>query len=301
MARNDSFFETLIKTPWWVSATLLVFGNIVIRTAIPAWFSGGRTPGPLGTAMQGAAAQAAPTIANYFSMVIICAMIFSLIREWFLHRGTSKNYDLPYKSREILFTPAELNFLNTLQQSLNKNYQIYGKVRLCDIIEPKNNLDSRTQQKAFNRISSKHVDFVICNARSLAIEMVIELDDRTHEQKARRARDEFLDAALEAANVPIARFPVKRAYTLRELQTKLGNFVISTQAPVEEEAVNVAGSKPVKVKPAPSSDLERCSACGSEMKVREKKSGDEAGKKFWVCTRYPECRNVGPYVEPKWF
>lgn len=301
MAKNDSFFETLIRAPWWVSAALLVFGNIIIRTAIPAWFSGGRSQGPLGPAMQGAAAQAAPTIANLFSIVMICALIFSLIREKFLHRETSKSYGLPYKSREILFTPAELNFLNTLEQSLNKNYQIYGKVRLCDIIEPKNNLDSRAQQRAFNRISSKHVDFVICNARSLAIEMVIELDDSTHEQGDRIARDEFLDAALKAANVPITRFPVNRAYTLRELQAKLGNFVITAQEPFDKTTVEVAEPKPVITKPAPSNDIGKCSTCGSEMKVREKKSGDDAGKKFWVCTQYPGCKNVEPYVKPKWF
>jgi very-short-patch-repair endonuclease len=241
-----------------------------------------------------------PFVANLFSILIVGAMIFSLIREKFLHREISKSDDLPYKSRDVLFTPAELNFLNTLEQSLNNNYRIYGKVRLWDIIEPKNNLDGKSYQKAINRISSKHVDFVICNARSLAIEMVIELDDSTHEQRDRRARDEFLEAALKAANVPIARFPVKRAYTLRELQAKLGDFVVSAQEPVVGKAVEVAEPESVVAIPASVKDIERCSTCGSEMKVREKKSGDEAGKKFWVCAQYPECKNVEPYVEAKW-
>ncbi|MDR3578658.1 MAG: DUF2726 domain-containing protein [Oryzomonas sp.] len=301
MAKDESLFESLIKAPWWVSATVLVLGNLFIRLIIPAWFSGGRTQGPLGPAIHGAFAQAMPLVANLFSIVIVGAMIFSLIREKFLHGQISKSDVLPYKSREILFTPAELNFLNTLEQSLNKNYRIYGKVRLCDIIETKNNLDNKAFQRAFNRISSKHVDFVICNARSLAIEMVIELDDSTHKQSERRARDEFLDTALGAAHVTIARFPVKRAYTLRELQAKLGDFVVSTQEPVEGKVVEVAEPGPVDAKPEPVKDIARCTTCGSEMKVREKKSGDEVGKKFWVCVQYPECRTVEPYLEAKWF
>jgi len=301
MAHEESFFETLSKAPWWVSAALLVVGNVLIRMGIPAWFSGARTPGLLGPALQGAAAQAAPTIANLFSLVFIATMIFSLIREKFLQRETARDHELPYQGREVLFTPAELNFLNTLEQSLNENFKVYGKVRVADIIEPKNGLEGKARQSALNRISSKHVDFVICNARSLAIEMVIELDDSSHERRDRIARDAFLDAALAAAHVPIVRFSVKRAYTLRELQTKLGGFVVSAQEPVQGKAVEVAEPEPVIAKPAPVNDVEGCATCGSDMKLREKKSGDEAGKKFWVCTRYPECRNVVPYVEAKWF
>jgi len=237
MARDMSFMESLLKWPWRVCGIALVLGNIFFRLIIPAWFSGTGTPGQLSPAVQGAFSQTMPSVADLFSIFIVGAMILSLTRERFLRRKISGSDLLPYKSRDVLFTPAELNFLNTLEQSLNKNYRIYGKVRLCDIIETMNDLDKRTHQKAFNRISSKHVDFVICNARSLAIEMVIELDDSTHKQSERRARDWFLNAALKAAEIPIVRFQVKRAYALRELQAKLGDFVVSAQEPVERKAV----------------------------------------------------------------
>lgn len=39
-------------------------------------------------------------------------------------------------------------------------------------------------------------------------------------------------------------------------------------------------------------DKKICTKCGSEMKVREKRSGDDAGKKFWVCLKYPDCKSV---------
>jgi len=297
MAKKESFLETLIKAPWWVSAILLVAGNVIIRIAVPAWYSGARTPGLLGPAIQ----SAAPTVANLFSLAMVAAIIFSLVREKFPQRETTPKNELPYKSREVLFTPAELNFLNTLEPSLKEDFKVYGKVRVADIIEPRNGLEGKAYWSALNRVSSKHVDFVICNARSLAIEMVIELDDRSHERRDRIDRDDFLDAALEAAHVPFVRFAAKRAYTLRELQAKLGGFVVAAQEPVAGTAMEVAEPKPVIAKPAPVNDGESCAACGSDMKLREKKSGDEAGKKFWVCTRYPECRGVVPYVEAKWF
>lgn len=48
-------------------------------------------------------------------------------------------------------------------------------------------------------------------------------------------------------------------------------------------------------------DFYVCKTCGSDMKIREKMSGEDIGKKFWVCIKFPECRNVEPYVEGNWF
>jgi len=35
-----------------------------------------------------------------------------------------------------------------------------------------------------------------------------------------------------------------------------------------------------------------CPNCKKEMKIKEKLSGEDKGKKFWVCTGYPECKTV---------
>lgn len=48
-------------------------------------------------------------------------------------------------------------------------------------------------------------------------------------------------------------------------------------------------------------DVYSCKVCGSDMKMREKKSGEDAGKKYWVCIKFPECRYVETYLEPNWF
>lgn len=38
--------------------------------------------------------------------------------------------------------------------------------------------------------------------------------------------------------------------------------------------------------------LKVCSVCDRPMKKRMKHTGDDAGVEFWVCSRFPECRNV---------
>ncbi|MDD2540644.1 MAG: retropepsin-like aspartic protease [Desulfuromonadaceae bacterium] len=45
--------------------------------------------------------------------------------------------------------------------------------------------------------------------------------------------------------------------------------------------------------------IKRCVICDSEMKRRMKHTGADAGVHFWVCAKYPECRNVEKCETPK--
>lgn len=82
-------------------------------------------------------------------------------------------------------------------------------------------MNGKGWQSAFNRIQSKHVDFVVCNTNDLAVQSVVELDDQSHDRAKRQGRDEFLDKALQAAGVPIHHFSAKRSYAVAEVQKVL--------------------------------------------------------------------------------
>jgi len=41
-------------------------------------------------------------------------------------------------------------------------------------------------------------------------------------------------------------------------------------------------------------DESRCPRCGADMKIRTAKSGRNAGRRFWGCSDYPECRGTRP-------
>lgn len=51
--------------------------------------------------------------------------------------------------------------------------------------------------------------------------MVIELDDASHEEEARRDRDTFVDAALTAAGLPILHIPAQRTYAPADLAASI--------------------------------------------------------------------------------
>lgn len=124
-----------------------------------------------------------------------------------------------YCSAGVLLTGAELNFFNSLQQVVPAGCYVACKVRLADILLVGAGASRKAQCRAFNRIKSKHADFVLCDVRTFRILGVIELDDRSHLRKDRRERDEFFDAALKSASLPVLRVPARREYEIKELRT----------------------------------------------------------------------------------
>jgi len=128
----------------------------------------------------------------------------------------------PYQRETHLVSPAERSFLGVLEQAVGDQYRIMGKVRLADVIKVRFGMNGKGRQSASNRIQSKHVDFVVCTAKDLAVQYVVELDDQSHDRASRQDRDEFVDHALQAAGVPIFHFTVKRSYAVAEVQKVLG-------------------------------------------------------------------------------
>ncbi|SHJ53994.1 DUF2726 domain-containing protein [Paramaledivibacter caminithermalis] len=125
---------------------------------------------------------------------------------------------LPYKKNRFLLTRAENNFYKVLKLALEDNYVICPKVRLADIIYV---YGSDNRQSYFNKIQSKHIDFLICNDIYLNPLLAIELDDSSHSSKYRIERDEFLDDALESADLPILRFRASYSYSPNYIKEKI--------------------------------------------------------------------------------
>ncbi|MGE5295029.1 MAG: DUF2726 domain-containing protein [Solirubrobacterales bacterium] len=124
----------------------------------------------------------------------------------------------PYRREPALFTAAERSFLGVLEQAVQGQSRVFGKVRLADIINVKSGLNQSERQRALNRLLQKHVDFVLCDPKELSLQMVIELDDSSHETTPRQARDAFLDEALAAADVRILHVPAKRTYSVQDIR-----------------------------------------------------------------------------------
>jgi len=141
-----------------------------------------------------------------------------------------KGDSLPYAKKKYIFSAAERSFYEILRR-LVTDHVVFAKMRLCDLVHVTK--DSGAWQTNFNRINRKHLDFVICN-KDLAPVVAIELDDASHDAEDREERDDFVDAVLRTAGLPLVRIRAKRGYVLDELREILKPHLdIAVKSPAE--------------------------------------------------------------------
>lgn len=98
-----------------------------------------------------------------------------------------------YEATPILTQNEYRNYKTLNDAATQKGYIVWSKVRLADIVKPRN--DSQYMSR-FGKIKSKHVDFVILDP-NMQIRAIIELDDNSHDRQDRKDRDNFVDTILQ--------------------------------------------------------------------------------------------------------
>lgn len=189
-----------------------------------------------------------------------------------------------YQRVDTLFTPAERSFLGVLDQTAGERMRVFGKVRVADVITPEKSKSKGDWQKAFNKISCKHFDFVLCDSKDLSVQCVIELNDNSHSLKNRKERDVFLAEACSSAGLPLIQIPAKSAYSVKEINNLLAQH-IALPAVANNKNSDQLMSKT-------GSDTPVCPKCSSQLVKRVAKKGAHAGNEFWACSAYPKCRYV---------
>lgn len=192
---------------------------------------------------------------------------------------------LPYRTRDDFLSPAELSFFHVLQRAVDGQFYVCAKVRIADLLFV---TDRRKNIAHANRIDRKHVDFVLCDLKSMEPRLVVELDDASHQKKDRQTRDEFVDSAFEAAGLSILHVKCKQSYSIEDLKRSLHTATASTP----ETAAPIA--PPPLPDNSTQTEIPLCSKCGISMVARKAAKGKHAGKRFWACSNYPQCKVIVP-------
>jgi very-short-patch-repair endonuclease len=115
----------------------------------------------------------------------------------------------PYKLTPSLLTASEAAFYVALLLAAGQRYVVFAKVRLADLCR---DLDRWADTRAFNQVSSKHVDFVLCDAATFRPVLAVELDDRSHLRANRHDRDALVDRIFRTMGLGVYRQWVRRTY-----------------------------------------------------------------------------------------
>jgi hypothetical protein len=104
---------------------------------------------------------------DYFFIYLTIVLLFVFFAA-FVRLKRSNQLALSYSAVSRFFSPAELSFFHILKQAFPTEYEIFGKVRIADVIQPERKLNHRLRRIALNKVAQKHFDYVICDPKSLS-------------------------------------------------------------------------------------------------------------------------------------
>ena len=141
-------------------------------------------------------------VVDFIIIVVIAFILLIVFKLKIKPQKTVEGSEHSYEKLGVLFTPAERSFFGVLNQAVNNDVLVFGKVRVADVITPRKGGVKGAWQRAFNKISAKHFDFVLCNKNDLSFVCGIELDDKSHNIAKQKSRDAFLESACKSADFP---------------------------------------------------------------------------------------------------
>jgi Protein of unknown function (DUF2726) len=148
------------------------------------------------------------------ALSVLAATAALLMQAGWLPRSLCVLNSFPFSAREFLFSAAERSLYDILRQ-IAPDHTIFAKARLSDVISASKG--AKMGENKHRRTQSKQVDFLICNA-ALKPVVAIELDPCRHGHTGPDVRDQFLDAVLVAAKIPVIRLPERRSYAFDEIR-----------------------------------------------------------------------------------
>lgn len=195
----------------------------------------------------------------------------------------------PYRVRDDFLSPAEQSFFLILKKAVDDWALVCPKVSLGDLFYARSS-NPREHRTYTNKIDRKHIDFLLCDPLTAKPILGIELDDRSHQRADRQERDEFVEEVFDAAQLPLARIPVQRAYNVAELTAMLRQKAGREPASPPNEPAAAAASPAASAATPP-----KCPKCGSTMVLRTARTGASQGEQFWGCSNFPKCRGIVKY------
>lgn len=147
-------------------------------------------------------------------------------------RPKSSEPQYSYQARKSLLSAAELSFYQVLARLVGTRFAVCGKVRLADVFSVSGREGT---QAARNRINQKHIDFLLCDPRTMAPLLGIELDDSSHQRADRSQRDDFVDEVFRIAGVPLLRVRAQKSYNTEELAGLIKQNLRSGGSPAQSQ------------------------------------------------------------------
>lgn len=134
----------------------------------------------------------------YGAILVVVLVLVSYVKRL----GTAKKSLVSYEyAPKLVLTKPEQILFHRLREAL-PTYIVLAQVAMHRVIKPKGG-----GKAAFNTISQKAIDFVICRP-NFSVVCVVELDDSTHDKDRDMSRDTYMiSAGIETIRWDVKNMP----------------------------------------------------------------------------------------------
>ncbi len=144
-------------------------------------------------------------LAGLVILSLILAFLINVIKKF--EQGGKVEELLPFKLKNNFFTRSEWEFFRILEEQIDHTkYTVFPKVRLGDFVEV--DAPKGERMSHWNRIKSKHVDFLIYDTQKSSIAIAVELDGNSHNSERMKKSDDFKDKLYPAVGLELIRVQV---------------------------------------------------------------------------------------------
>lgn len=144
----------------------------------------------------------------------------------------SKGEKPTYTSKASLMTKCERSFFEATKKIVEPEYIVQPQINLASIIDKESH--NRYRNELF-----RNIDFGVLD-RNYKLQVLIEINDKTHTERSRRERDQKVQAICAEAGIPLitlwTRYGVNEKYIAERLAKHLAlpQNTVNEPAPVDE-------------------------------------------------------------------
>lgn len=151
--------------------------------------------------------------------IVVAAIVVLVLAIWLLSRRRPRRPRYRYRARRSVMTRREEWFFRVLQEALGRDYLIFPQIHISSLLDER--IKGQNWAAARGQTNGKSVDYVIVDARTLAVFCAVELDDPTHDRPERVERDRQVEAMFADAGVPLARFREPEGMDPRDIRERI--------------------------------------------------------------------------------
>ncbi|EJN6829315.1 queuosine biosynthesis protein QueD [Vibrio cidicii] len=209
---------------------------------------------------------------NIFIIVALLILFFFIIQKYVVKQDDSKDY--AYRVKGPVLRSQEVAFFNALKTAVGEHGVVFSKVNMSSVIAPRDIVSKKQLFIASNKISRSHFDYLICDPRTFEPRVVIELDNGKELNKSKVEREKLLMQVCKSANIPLIGTSVKHSYQVGRLRRLLAAHIDLIE---------------------PDKEIRFCKKCGSPMVIKVASQGEFKGRRFFTCSRQPNCTYTENY------